>query len=54
MKRPSVRLLLIGLGILLLCSGALLYTPHYALGYFLLTCTCLLVVLTITNLRRLL
>ena len=54
MKRPSMRLLLIGLGTLLLCSGVLLYTPHYAFGYGLLTCTWLFAVLMITNLRRLL
>ena len=53
MKLPSRRLLLQTLATLLLCSVVLLYTPLYVFGYALFTCTCLLTVLMITNLRRL-
>ena len=54
MRQAFMRLMLIGLGTLLLCSIALLYTPDYIFGYVLFICTCLSGALMMTNLRRLL
>lgn len=53
MKFPSRRVLLNVPATLLLCSGVLLYTPLYVIGYSLFACTLPLAVLMISDLRRL-